>query len=530
MNNLIIQENMSDQEEDTILQSSNSENNKRIAKNTLFLYFRSILTLGIGLYTSREVLAQLGVSDFGIYNVLGGVIVLFSFIQNAMSNATSRFFTFDLGKGDFEALKKTFNLSMVIHIFTALLILILGETIGFWFLNTRLVIPEDRMGAANFVYQFSVLSACLGILQVPYIVAINAHERMKIFAYFGIADAVFKLAIVFALGFSPFDKLKFYSVLLFAVYIIMIIFYQIYCRRNFKETHFKWFWDKKMFLERIDFGGWTMLQGTSVIAALQGVNMIVNMFHGVIANAAYGIMTQVTNAMTQFANNFFAAVNPQITKSYARGDMDYLHSLLFRSIKFSFLISFALAVPLVINMDFILHLWLKTVPEYAVVFCQIRVVDWCLCMFFIPISLTITATGKIKRFLIIDSILTIQNFIFVYILFKLNFSPTIVPIVYLMVNIVRIINIFFLAKSIINFKFLLFAKNILLRLLVLFIICLPLPIFINFHLENIRNLLVTSLCFLMIFIPSTYYLVLEKEEKIFVVKNILSKISSVRGV
>jgi len=476
------------------------------------------------------VLAQLGVSDFGIYNVVGGVIVLFSFIQGAMNSATSRFFTFDLGKGDFEQLKKTFSLSIVIHIFTTILIFILGETIGLWFLNTQLIIPEERMAAANFVYQFTVFTACIGILQVPYIVAITAHERMKVFAYAGIADAVFKLAVVLALGFAPFDKLKFYSVLLFGVFVTMNGFYYVYCRRNFKEIRFEWFWDKKMFLERMGFSGWTTLGGISTIAALQGVNMLLNMFHGVIANAAYGVMSQVSSAMTQFANNFFAAVNPQITKSYAKGDMDYLHSLLFRSIKFSFLISFALAVPLVLNMDFVLHLWLKTVPEYAVVFCQIRVVDWCLCMFFIPIALAITATGKIKRFLIIDSILTMNNLIFVYILFKLNFSPAIVPIVYLTINIVRIINIFFLAKPIINFKIFMFISKILLRILVLSVICLPLPIFISYHLESIRNLLVTSLCFLMIFIPSTYYLVLEKEEKTFVIKSILSKISSVKGV
>jgi len=456
--------------------------------------------------------------------------VLFSFIQGAMNSATSRFFTFDLGKGDFEQLKKTFSLSIVIHIFTTILIFILGETIGLWFLNTQLIIPEERMAAANFVYQFTVFTACIGILQVPYIVAITAHERMKVFAYAGIADAVFKLAVVLALGFAPFDKLKFYSVLLFGVFVTMNGFYYVYCRRNFKEIRFEWFWDKKMFLERMGFSGWTTLGGISTIAALQGVNMLLNMFHGVIANAAYGVMSQVSSAMTQFANNFFAAVNPQITKSYAKGDMDYLHSLLFRSIKFSFLISFALAVPLVLNMDFVLHLWLKTVPEYAVVFCQIRVVDWCLCMFFIPIALAITATGKIKRFLIIDSILTMNNLIFVYILFKLNFSPAIVPIVYLTINIVRIINIFFLAKPIINFKIFMFISKILLRILVLSVICLPLPIFISYHLESIRNLLVTSLCFLMIFIPSTYYLVLEKEEKTFVIKSILSKISSVKGV
>jgi len=364
------------------------------------------LTLCVGLYTSREVLAQLGVSDFGIYNVVGGIILLLNFIKNAMNRATNRFYTFDLGKGDFEQLKKTFNLSVVIHIFTALLIFILGETVGLWFLNTHLVIPEDRMAAANFIYQFTIFTACLGILQVPYMVAINAHERMKIYAYAGIADAVFKLAIAISLGFAPFDKLEFYSVLLFGVSLGMRIFYRLYCIKNFKETRFKWFWDKKMFLERIDFLGWTTLSGISVVAALQGVNMLLNVFHGVIVNAAYGIMKQVSHATDQFANNFFAAVTPQITKSYAKGDLVYMHSLLFRSGKFSFLLSFVFAVPLVTNMDFVLHLWLKIVPEYAVVFCQIRVVDCAMTMFITPLSIAITSTKKIKKFMIVNSIFT----------------------------------------------------------------------------------------------------------------------------
>jgi len=319
-----------------------SENNKRIAKNTLFLYFRSLLTFVAGLYTSREVLAQLGISDFGIYNVVGGIIVLFSFIQNAMYSATGRFFTFDLGKGDFEQLKKTFDLSIVIHIFTALIIFILGETVGLWFLNTQLSIPSERMEAANFVYQFSIFAACIGILQIPYLVAINAHERMKVYAYIGIAESMFYLAIAISLGFAPIDKLKFYSILLFCLYIVRAVFYRIYCHRNFKETHFKWFWDKKMFLERIGFGGWTTLGGISAIAAYQGVNMLLNVFHGVITNAAFGIMNQVSNAVAQFMGNFSAAVNPQITKSYAKNDFDYLHSLIFRSTKFIFLCMFVI--------------------------------------------------------------------------------------------------------------------------------------------------------------------------------------------
>jgi O-antigen/teichoic acid export membrane protein len=490
-----------------------TENNKRIAKNTLFLYFRSFLTFAVSLYTSREVLAQLGVSDFGIYNVVGGIIVLFSFIQSAMYNATSRFFTFDLGKGDFEQLKKTFNLSVVIHIFTALIIFILGETVGLWFLNTQLIIPSERLEAANFVYQFSIFAACIGILQMPYLVAINAHERMKVYAYIGIADSVFYLAIAISLGFAPIDKLKFYSILLFCLYTGRIIFFSSYCRRNVTETHFKWFWDKKMLLERMGFSGWTTLNGISAITAMQGVNMILNVFHGVVANAAYGIMTQIATGIAQFTNNFFAAVNPQITKSYAKGDINYLHSLIFRSMKFSFLLSYAIAVLLALNMDFILNIWLKTVPEYAVIFCQVRVIDWCLCVFFFSCNSSIMASGKIKLFLIVDSILTTLTFIFVYIFFKLGFSPTAAPIICLSVNIVRITVIIFFTRALVKFSISEFIYKIILKLSVVVLISVPLPIFISFRTENWKALLATSISFLLPFLFSSIFFGLDKNER-----------------
>jgi len=506
------------------MENSPSENNRRIAKNTLFLCFQSILTLGVGLYTSREVLAQLGVSDFGIYNVVGGVIVLFSFIQGAMHNATNRFFTFDLGKGDFEALKKTFSLSMIIHVFTALIILILGETVGLWFLNTQLVIPESRMEAANFVYQLTIFTACIGILQMPYSVAINAHEKMKIYAYAGIADAVFKLSIALALGFAPIDKLKFYSILLFAVYFVMFCFYRNYCYRNFKETHFRWFWNRKMFLERMGFGGWTTLGGISTIAALQGVNMLLNVFHGVIANATYGIMTLVSNAMHQFANNFFAAISPQITKSYARGDTDYLHSLLFRSAKFSFLISFALAVPLALNMEFILNLWLKEIPQYAVIFCQIRVIDWCFCTLFFSFSLGITATGIIKKFLIIDSLLTLQNLIFIYIFFKFDFSPIVVPIVYFIINIIRIIVVIISSKTLIKFSINKFINNVIINLLMVILVSLPISVYISFHTEDWIALFATSGSFVLLFLFGSVFFGLDKNERSMIFNLIRKKL------
>jgi O-antigen/teichoic acid export membrane protein len=515
---------MLDQKEDINLQSSNIKNNKRIAKNTLFLYIRNIITLVIGLYTSREVLAQLGISDFGIYNVVGGVIVLFSFIQGAMNSATSRYFTFDLGKGDFEALKKTFCLSVIIHIFTALLILILGETVGLWFMNTKLVIPEARMGAANFVYQFSVFSACIGILQVPYTVAINAHERMKIIAYFGIAEVVLKLAIVLSLAFTSYDKLKIYSILLFFIYIILFLSYQIYCLIYFKETHFKWYWDKKMFKERIGFGGWTMLQGTSTIAALQGVNMLLNMFYGVIANAAYGIMTQVSNAMNQFANNFLSAVNPQITKSYAKNDMDYFYSLLFRSIKFSFFISFVLGIPLVINMDFILHLWLKTVPEYAVIFCQIRIIDWVMWMFVCLLLTAINSTGKIKMFMIIDSIFILLNFILSYIFLSQKYSPVSVPIIYISVNVFRCVLYILFSKILYNLSIKLYLQKVLFKTLTVTLISVPLPIIISFYTKGWTALILTTGSFIIPFLISVILFGLDRNERTTIFNYIKEKV------
>jgi O-antigen/teichoic acid export membrane protein len=353
----------------------------------------------------------------------------------------------------------------------------------------------------------------VGILQMPYMVAINAHERMKVYAYAGVADAVFKLAIAISLGFASVDKLKFYSVLLFCVYTVMAVFYRVYCGVNFKETSFKWFWDRKMFLERMGFGGWTTLWGVSAIFALQGVNMLLNVFHGVVVNAAYGIMTQVSNAMNQFAHNFFAAVNPQITKSYARGDMDYMHSLVFRSIKFSFLLSFALSVPLVLNMDFILHLWLKTVPDYAVVFCQIRVMDWWLCMFFLPCHFSIMATGKIKKFLIVDSILTVQNFIFTYIFFSLDFSPVAVPIIYIGVNIVRITIIILFARALIKFSIGDFIYRVVLKLSTVVLVSVPLPILVSYLAEDMEALFVTSIAFFLSFLLSSIFFGLDKNER-----------------
>jgi len=503
--------------------SSSFENNKRIAKNTLFLYFRSIITLAIGLYTNRVILAQLGVSDFGIYNIVGSVIVLFSFIQNTMTNATSRFFTFDLGKGDFEQLKKTFNLSVVIHIFSALVILILGETVGLWFLNTRLVIPVERMDAANFVYQFSIFSACIGILQVPYTVVITAYERMKIFAYAVLVEATLKLVIVLVLGLASVDKLKLYSILLFSIFVIMIVFYRIYCHKYFLETHFKWFWNKKMFLERLGFSGWMTLGWISVVVSVQGINMLLNIFHGVIANAAYGIMNQVSGAVNQFTNSYTMAVNPQIIKSCAKNDFDYLYSLIFRSIKFAFFLMLAFVIPLFLNMDFLLHLWLKTVPLYAVFFCQWILVYNLINILGIIISTAVVATAKIKTLNIIGCILTTCGFVAIYILFKNGFSPKIISIANIIGVIISVLITIFLSKNYIQFPVFIFIKSVLLKIVFVSCIVLPLPVWISFKFDNWRALFITSGVFFIIYIPCVFLIGLSTNERKFLVDKIREK-------
>jgi O-antigen/teichoic acid export membrane protein len=477
----------------------------------MFLYFRSILLLFVGLYTSREVLAQLGVSDFGIYNVVGGVIVLFSFIQNAMSSATSRFFTFDLGKGDFEALKKTFSMSVVIHVFTALLILVLGETIGLWFLNTQLVIPEERMGAANFVYQFTIFTACVGILQVPYMVAINAHERMKVYAYFGIADAVFKLAVAISLGFASVDKLKFYSVLLFSVYAAMAVFYRVYCHRSFPETHFKWFWDKRMFGERMAFSSYEFLGGISGVLATHGGAILINRFYGVLLNAANGISVQVIGAANQFTGNFFAAIAPQITKSLAKGEMGYFYSMVIRSSKFCFLLSFLIMAPLALQIDFVLGVWLKIVPDYAGIFCQLSIINIVLVFTFASVWHGIISTGKNKKFRIVDSLMVMLMFPLIY--FGLHFSPVGYICSHIFVNIFRVIYAMFLLRKLTGFPILSLVGQSLVKCIIVCVISIPLPIFATLNIQGWQGFLATLFTFLVVFIPVSLFMVLTRNER-----------------
>ena len=379
-------------------------NNKRVAKNTLFLYFRMILIMLVTLYTSRVVLAELGIKDYGIYNVVGGVVAMFSFLNNSMSSATQRFLTFELGRSNMGRLKKVFAASLNIHIAIGIVIVLLAETVGLWFVNHKLVITPDRMVAANWVYQFSILTFCVNIIQVPYNAVLIAHEKMSIYAYISILEAFLKLGIVYLLVIVPTDKLIAYGILVFVVQIVIRVIYQYYCRRHYEESQFRLYWDKDLYKQMSGFAGWNLFGSVAWLMRDQGLNIVLNIFFGTAINAARGVASQVSSAVMGFISNFLVALNPQITKNYALGNVQEMEKLTYLGIKFSFLLLFTMAFPLCLNIDYVLHLWLVEVPDYTALFIILIMIDSLVGnLFGVPLMTSLSATGQIRDYQIVVS-------------------------------------------------------------------------------------------------------------------------------
>lgn len=382
--------------------TNTAENNKRIAKNTLLLYFRMLFTMGISLYTSRVILNTLGVEDFGIYNVVAGVIVMLGFITGSLGGASSRYITYALGQNDMNIMKKTFGNILSIHLILALIIFIIGETIGLWFVCTQLQIPESREYSAMWVYQFSIFASICSAISIPYNASIIAHEKMSAFAYISISDAILKLLIVFALYFIPHDKLIVYGCLYFAIQLFDQLIYYIYCRNHFRETKVKARFDKRLFNEIFTFAGWTMNGNLALLGYTQGLNILLNMFFGATVNAARGIAVQVQTAAQSFCTNFQMALNPQLTKSYATGDYAHMHQLLIASSKISFYLMLLISMPIMLEAHTILHWWLGIVPEHTITFIRLILCTSLLFTLSNPILVSIHATGKLKKFQLIE--------------------------------------------------------------------------------------------------------------------------------
>lgn len=401
----------------------NEQNNKRIAKNTLMLYFRMILTMLVSLYTSRLVLNTLGVEDYGTYNVVGGVVTMFGFFNGAMSVATQRFLSFDLGRNDYIQLSKTFNATQLIHIGIALLVFILAETIGLWFVNNQLNLPEGRMEAARWVYHFSVMSFLVSIIQVPYNAVIISRERMSVYAYVSILEVLLKLLIVFMLTLIAFDKLKLFAILLFAVSFIVACIYRIYTLRNFEETRFELVKDKILYKTLISYSAWSLFGNIAGVAKGQGVSIILNIFFGTVMNAAQGVAIQISAAVTSFVSNFQMASNPQIIKSYASEDKVYMTNLVIRTSKFSFYLLFILTLPVMLEIEYILKLWLKHVPDYTAIFTRLILINALIDTVSGPLIISLVSTGKIKVYQSVVGILLILILPISYCFFKFGFPP-----------------------------------------------------------------------------------------------------------
>lgn len=397
--------------------------NSRIAKNTLLLFARMIFLMLINLYASRVILQVLGVVDYGVYNVTGSVTAIFAAMNAILSQSSSRFLSFGMGKDDDEGLKRTFGSILFIHVAFALLLFVFGETVGLWFVNTQLQIPPERVTAAFWIYQFSLVSLVISVISIPYNGAIVAHERMSAFAYISLLDGVLKLLIIFSLIIIPFDKLITYGFLLMLVVLFDQCIYWIYSHRHFSETRTFPQYNKKSIHEITAFTGWNALGGVAFITYSYGLNIVLNMFFGPVVNAARGIATQVQSICMQCNNNVQTAVNPNIIRSYAQGDLPTMHRLVEKSMRFSFYLVFMVALPIVIETPYILHLWLGIVPDHTVWFVRLIMVVTLQASLTLSITTCVQASGTVKKYQITISCIKFMILPVAYLLLKMGFTP-----------------------------------------------------------------------------------------------------------
>ena len=490
--------------------------NKRVAKNTIVLYLRTIITLCISLYTSRAILNILGVEDYGIYNVVGGFVMMFSLISSTLVSATQRYLNYELGSIKDNRSTEVFNAAFVIHAGLCVILFVLFETIGLWFLNSELNIPKERVQAANWVYQLSIITFIVGIMRAPFDASIIAHERMKTFAYANILEALLKLVIVFSL-LLPFsiDGLVQYSFLMFCVSILICLIYVSYCIKEFKEIKFVGFVEHSYYKNMLSFAGYNFIGATSVVFAQQGVNMLLNIYFGVAVNAARGVTDQVQHSITKFVNDFTTAINPQITKSYAQSNIINMMNLIYKGTKISYLLFLFFAVPIIIETPLILKLWLGVVPDYAIIFVRLSLIDALLNTLAGPISTGAMATGDIKRMSIWIGIVRFSVFPFSYLLFKFGAEPFYAYIILILSDVVLFFIRLIIACGLIKVKKYPYIQNVIFKIapvtLIVFIIAYLLNIIIN--VENFVSLVIYSIIICLITMTSSLILAFNSKER-----------------
>lgn len=496
-------------------------NSKRLAKNTLLLYARMILLLLVNLYTSRVILNGLGVDDYGIYNVVGGIVTMFTMLSGSLTAAITRFITFELGTGNKEKLKRIFSASVTIQIAISLIVFILAETVGLWLMNEKLVIPENRMVAANWCYQFSIVTFVINLISIPYNSAIIAHEKMSAFAYISIFEAIGKLLIAFCIVVSPIDNLIFYGLMVAVLAIVIRIIYGWYCKKKFEECEYHFIWDKALLSQMFAFAGWNFIGSSATILRDQGGNIILNMFFGPAVNAARAIAVKVNSVLTGFVTNFMTALNPQITKSYASGDRDYMMKLLTQGARLSYYMLLLLSLPVLLNTNYLLVAWLKIIPEHTVLFVQLTLIlamHECLAY---PLITAMLATGKIKKYQIVAGSLNLMNLPVAYICLRLGMIPESVVVVAIIFSVLVQIVRMWLLKSMINLNVMEFLVKVYGNIIVVSIVAIIIPYFINTTMEEsyFRFFIISGLA-IVTTLASEFFVGCTKEERLIVVRNI----------
>ena len=508
----------------------NTVNNKRIAKNTLMLYCRMAIMMIVSLYTSRVILRALGVEDYGVYNIVGGIVPMFSILSASLSTAINRFLTYELGRGDINRLRRVFSTSMTIQALLSLVIFVLAETIGLWYVNNVMVVPPERLTAANWCYQFSIITFIINLLSVPYNSAIISHEKMSLFALIGIFEGLSVLAIALVISVSSLDRLILYGALLCLLYVIIRFFYTFYCTRHFEEVKFNISWDKEMLHSMLGFAGWNFFGAGSRILRDYGVNVLLNLFHGPVVNAARGISNSVNSAISRFSENFIMSVNPQITKSYANKEDENMFNLIFRSSRFSVFLLLLLSAPILLNTSFVLGIWLTEVPDHTSLFIKLILIYTITEAISYPLVTAMLATGNIKNYQLIVGGFQCLNFPLAWIALKIGLFPESVIVVSIFIAHCCFISRLIMLRKMIGLDAKAFFYKVYVRVLSVAILGFVLPLILRFIIPyGWSNFIIVTICSLCVMSISVLFVGCDKVERKYIYNLMTSYIKRFRN-
>jgi O-antigen/teichoic acid export membrane protein len=480
----------------------------------------------VNIYTVRLIINILGVEDYGIFSVVAGVVSMFGFLTNTMATASQRFFSFELGKNNIEKLRVTFSVTIIIYALLALIVIVLAETIGLWFLNTKLTIPSDRLEAGRWVYQFAIALFVVSIMSIPYNSAIIAKENMKVFAYVSIIEVVFKLLNVYLLSFFDFDKLKLYAVLLFISTFITQLAYFLYCRNTYSEFKFKFIWDKTIFKKLLQFCGWNLFGGVASVANNYGVNILLNLFFTPVVNAARAIAYQIYTVVNQFVSSFIMATNPQITKYFAENNLVEMHKLVFRSSKFSFFLLSIITFPIIFEMPFLLRLWLEDVPMHSVMFTRLILILALIESLSYPLMTSAQATGKIKVYQSVVGSILLLNLPISFVFLKLNFQPEITLYVSIFIAILSLFARLLILRTLVHLSFKIYMNDVFIRIIFVVIGSTIIPISLVYLINNvIFSFFIVSIVAVLSTLISIYLFGFTIEERFFFKNKVYSFIT-----